>query len=100
MFAFWMIEPVLVPIVWFVKHMKSNLGGAGIGTHDLRIRGRTLYHWTNFPPGLILLYFQGWWAQVNVKIEIFPYVCDCQHPMVDIHRTILTKNGIQLIYGM
>ena len=47
MFASWMIEPVLVPIVWFVKDMKSNLGAAGIRTHDLRIRGRTLYHWTN-----------------------------------------------------
>ena len=39
MFASWMIEPVLVPIVWFVKDMKSNLGAAGIRTHDLRIRG-------------------------------------------------------------
>ena len=44
MFASWMTEPVLVPIVWFVKDMKSNLGAAGIRTHDLRIRGRTLYH--------------------------------------------------------
>ena len=44
MFASWMIEPVLVPIMWFVKDRKSNLGAARIQTHDLRIRGQTLYH--------------------------------------------------------
>ena len=49
MFVSWIIEPVLVPSVWFVKDMESNLGAAGIQTQDLRIRGRTLYHWTNFP---------------------------------------------------
>ena len=57
MFASWMIEPVLVPIVWFVKDMKSNLGAARIRTHDLQIRGRTLYHSTNFPPQIYNLTF-------------------------------------------
>ena len=58
MFAFWMTEPVNVPIVWFEKDMKSNLGAAGIQTHNLQIRGRTLYHWTNFPRNYPLCNFK------------------------------------------
>ena len=46
---------VLVPVVWFVKDMKSNLGTAGIRIHDLRIRNRTLYPWTTLLPPLLLL---------------------------------------------
>ena len=52
MFASWMIEPVLVSIVWFVKDMKSNLGAAGIWTHDFgSVVGHsttepTFLHWT------------------------------------------------------
>ena len=52
-------RPVLVSIVWIVKDTKTNLGSAGILTHDLHIRGWTLYHWTTLPTTFLALLAKG-----------------------------------------
>lgn len=41
----------IMPILWIVTDMTSNLDIAKIQTHKLQIYGQTLYHnhWTTFP---------------------------------------------------
>ena len=53
MIASWVTNhPVLMPIVWFVKDMKSNLEASWICTHDLWICSGMFYHWNMLPPYL------------------------------------------------